>query len=97
MLAEIKRASFALFGRFRPIEIAKQYESAGAARISMLTDRPTLEEASRSFNPSVIRLDSRPSQGLSDSPNQVDEAYLAGADAVLLIVAMLGKTNSRHS
>ena len=92
-IAEIKRRS-PTRGPIRPgskpAEIAVQYEAYGACAISMLTDTPhfggrleELEEVRQSIQLPVLRKD------FLIHPIQVDESYAAGADAVLLIVAML--------
>ena len=92
-IAEIKRRS-PTRGEIRPgslpEEIAVQYEHAGAAAISMLTDTPhfgghldELQAVREAVHIPVLRKD------FLIHPVQVDESYAAGADAVLLIVAML--------
>ena len=95
-IAEIKRRS-PTRGDIRPdsqpSEIAAQYELAGAAAISMLTDTPhfggrldELQEVRSAVQIPVLRKD------FLVHPIQVDESYAAGADAILLIVAMLSET-----
>ena len=94
-IAEIKRRS-PTRGDIRPdslpSEIAAQYEAAGAAAISMLTDTPhfggrleELKEVRDAVQIPVLRKD------FLVHPIQVDESYAAGADAILLIVAMLSE------
>jgi indole-3-glycerol phosphate synthase len=95
LIAEVKRASPSrglLCPDFSPIELARTYARNGAAAISVLTD-------ARFFQGSLDHLaDIR--QGLDVQipllrkdfifdPYQVYEAYAFGADAVLLIAAVL--------
>jgi indole-3-glycerol phosphate synthase len=73
-----------------PADVARRYEKAGAAAISVLTDEPFfggrvghLEEVRAVATVPVLRKD------FVLDPWQVWEARAAGADAVLLIVAAL--------
>ncbi|KAG1782042.1 phosphoribosyl anthranilate isomerase [Suillus placidus] len=104
LLAEIKRASPSA-GSIAPHtsapHTALSYALAGASAISVLTE-PTyfhghLEDM-RAVRLAIDGLDSRPAVLRKDfvlSEYQVVEARLAGADSVLLIVAMLGKDRTR--
>lgn len=98
VVAEIKRKSPSKshIGEIPdPVKLARQYEAGGAAAISVLTD-------SSGFGGSIDDLEAVV-DALADSPItilrkdfiidpiQIKEAVLAGADAVLLIVAALGE------
>lgn len=93
VLAEIKRASpsaGAIRAGADPAEIAEAYASAGAAAISVLTDKPYFD-GDLAFLQRVrdrVALPLLRKDFLID-PYQVAEARAAGADAVLLIVAAL--------
>ncbi|KAG2073734.1 N-anthranilate isomerase [Suillus decipiens] len=105
LLAEIKRASPSA-GSIAPHtsapHTALSYALAGASAISVLTE-PTyfhghLEDM-RAVRLAIDGLDPRPAVLRKDfilSEYQVVEARLAGADSVLLIVAMLGKDRTRE-
>jgi indole-3-glycerol phosphate synthase len=91
VIAELKKASPSkgvLREEYRPAEIAKGYESVGAAAISVLTDEEffkgsldDLTKVSQAVSIPVLRKDF-----ILDT-YQILEARAAGADAVLLIVA----------
>jgi indole-3-glycerol phosphate synthase len=94
VLAEIKRASPSA-GPIRPdadpAEIAREYAEAGAAAISVLTDRDFfagdvafLGPCKRAAQLPILRKD------FLIDPEQIYEGMMYGADAVLLIVAALG-------
>jgi anthranilate synthase/indole-3-glycerol phosphate synthase/phosphoribosylanthranilate isomerase len=105
LLAEIKRASPSA-GPIAPHtsapHTALSYALAGASAISVLTE-PTyfhghLEDM-RAVRLTLEGLDRRPAVLRKDfvlSEYQVVEARLAGADSVLLIVAMLGEDRTRE-
>lgn len=95
VLAEVKRASPSA-GPIRPgadpVEVAREYAEAGAAAISVLTDKQFfdgdidfLEPCHEAVPIPILRKDF-----LIDK-SQVEEAFFRGADAVLLIVAALSK------
>lgn len=95
VIAEIKKASPSagvIREDFQPAEIARSYEAAGAACLSVLTDEQYfkgndayLEEARGACALPVLRKD------FLIDPWQVYESRLLGADCVLLIVAAMSR------
>jgi indole-3-glycerol phosphate synthase len=93
IIAEIKRRSPSrgeIRARFDPAECAKAYTDGGAAAISVLTDERFFGghldqlQVVRAVTPlPLLRKD------FVIDPYQIDQARVAGADAVLLIVAAL--------
>jgi indole-3-glycerol phosphate synthase len=95
LIAEVKKASPSkglLRADFDPVDIARRYADAGASAISVLTDAKHFQGSLEHL--SAIR------EALPDGPPllrkdfvfdeyQLPEARVHGADAVLLIVAML--------
>jgi len=100
VIAEIKKASPSLGivrEDFNPVEIARIYEASGASAISVLTDEKFfqgclsyLTDVKRSVNLPVLRKD------FIIDPYQIYEARSAGADAILLIAALLPKEEVQH-
>jgi indole-3-glycerol phosphate synthase len=93
IIAECKRRSPSrgiLREQYDPVAIARSYEAAGAAAISVLTDAgffdgalAHLEAVREAVGLPILRKD------FVSTPFQIMEARAAGADAVLLIVAGL--------
>ena len=93
LIAEVKRASPSaglISQNFDPVEIARNYEAAGADAVSVLTDEPFFQghldhllAVREAIELPILRKDFV----LEDV--QIYEAAVAGADAVLLIVAAL--------
>lgn len=95
IIAEVKKASPSkgvISHNFDPVAIAKHYQHAGAQAVSVLTDvdffQGSLEyllQVREAVDLPVIRKD------FMIDPVQIEEASKHGADAILLIVAILDK------
>lgn len=99
IIAEIKKASPSkglLAGEFDPARIAAQYAAGGAAALSVLTDESffqgsldDLRRARAATHLPVLRKD------FTIAPQHVLEAAAHGADAILLIAAILTEREIR--
>ena len=93
IIAEIKKASPSkgvLRENFNPVEIAKSYEQAGAACLSVLTDKDFFQggnqylvDVRKAVSIPVLRKE------FIIDPYQIYEARTLGADCILLIAACL--------
>lgn len=99
IIAEIKKASPSkglLADEFDPASIARAYEQGGAAALSVLTEEKRflgtladLESARDAVAVPVLRKD------FTIDPYHVEEAAAHGADAILLIAAILSEREMR--
>lgn len=100
LIAEVKKASPSagvIAADFDPVRIARAYESAGAHAVSVLTDEQFfqghltyLTKVREAISLPCLRKD------FIIHEVQIHEAAVAGADAVLLIVAALDDAQLRH-
>jgi len=100
LIAEVKKASPSagvIRRDFDPVRIAREYEAAGANCLSVLTDRKFfqgsldyLKQVRAAVNLPLLRKD------FIIDERQILEAIEWGADAVLLIVAILGDAELRR-
>jgi indole-3-glycerol phosphate synthase len=99
IIAEVKKASPSkgvFTGDFHPAQIAKAYEEGGAAAVSVLTDEAFfqgnlehLENARAAISLPVLRKD------FTIARQQITQAAAHGADAILLIAAILTERELR--
>lgn len=99
IIAEVKKASPSkgvISHDFNPIEIAENYQKMGAQAISVLTDvdffqgsLKYLMQVREAVDLPVIRKD------FIIDPLQIEEAHYHGADAILLIAAILDESQLR--
>ena len=100
LIAEVKRASPSagiIAANFDPVQIALQYEAAGAHALSVLTDEEFfkgklayLNQIRAKVELPILRKD------FIIHESQIAEASVAGADAILLIVAALEQDRLRE-
>ncbi|TVY11622.1 indole-3-glycerol phosphate synthase TrpC [Paenibacillus cremeus] len=100
LIAEVKKASPSkglIRDDFEPVQLAQAYERAGADCISVLTDvqyfqgaNAYLSQIRQSVNIPILRKD------FTIDPHQIYEARCIGADAILLIAAILTTEQTRE-
>lgn len=100
LIAECKKASPSkglMVRNYDPVKLAKSYERAGARAISVLTDArhfqgslADLRDVKTAVSIPVLRKD------FTFDPYHIYEARAAGADAILLIAAVLGDNDIRE-
>lgn len=100
LIAEVKKASPSagiIASGFDPVRIAQQYEAAGAHAVSVLTDEQFFQ-GHLSYLTKVREAITLPClrKDFIIHEAQIFEASVAGADAVLLIVATLDDTQLQH-
>lgn len=99
LIAEIKRASPSagtIRADFNPVQIAREYHEGGAAALSVLTDEKYFQGKIEYLQQvrAVVKLPALRKDFIVDEI-QVQESVARGADAILLIVAILDDAQLR--
>ena len=100
VIAEVKKASPSvglIDPNFDPIRQAKRYLDGGASCLSILTDEKYFQ-GSLSYLTKISEFSDAPllRKDFTIHPVQIHEAVVAGADAILLIVAALDEDNLKR-
>ena len=100
IIAEVKKASpskSVICADFHPVEQAAAYERAGADAISCLTEEHYFQGSSDYFRAirEAVSIPMLRKDFIIDT-YQIDEARVMGADAILLIAAILDAPTMRH-
>ena len=100
LIAEVKKASPSagvICPDFDPVRIAREYEAAGAACLSVLTDEKFFQGSRQHLKQirAAVKLPLLRKDFIIDE-RQILEAIEWGADAILLIVAVLNDAQLKH-
>lgn len=99
VIAEIKKASPSkgvICNNFNPIKITKEFESAGATCMSVLTDGPGFQGSNEIFK--QVRENTKLPLLRKDfmiDPIQITESRVMGADCILIIMAMVNDLTAK--
>lgn len=101
VIAEVKRASpseGAIAAAADPVQVAKDYVKAGAAALSVLTERDHFMGSYAVFEDVRRALPTTPllMKDFIVDPYQLYEARTIGADCILVMVSVLGQDSARY-